>query len=67
MITELARLLVKDYNDCNRIIYATVTNEIEMKKRAGFNIWQSLVFTWVDLPRVILIMKLAFELPGKTA
>ena len=67
MITKLARLLVNDYNDCNRIIYVTVTNEIEMKKRAGFNIWQSLAFTWMNLPRVMLIMKLAFELPGKTA
>lgn len=65
VIIDLAKCFVDHDNDINRLLYATVTNEIEMRKRPEFNIWESRAFSLADLSRIDLSIRLAFDNPGE--
>lgn len=60
-----AKCFLDDEDDMNRILHTTVTNEIEMRKRPGFNIWEIRAFTMLDLPQIVLKIRLVFENPGE--
>ncbi|KAH8885967.1 hypothetical protein GQ53DRAFT_845110 [Thozetella sp. PMI_491] len=62
-IIATARIINYDA-DINQLIYATVTNEIEMRKHPGLKLWQRLSPTWLDLPRFLLMHKFVFQIPG---
>lgn len=66
MITVIiVRLLFTRDDDLNRLLYVTVTNEIEMNEHPDLDPWQRRAFTWTDLPRIMLIKQRTFLLPGK--